>query len=972
MTRKGLAEVANDSNDRGRDGHVLPLLTEDERETILVRWNATERELPPDGHIVRLFEQQVERTPHSVAASAAGQRISYRDLNRRTNRIARLLTLGGVGPESIVGLFCERGIDSIAAILGIFKAGGAYLPLDPAHPAARMREIIERSGLRIVLASPTLAPLLAEAGKGLGLCVIELDSLTAAEESDENVPCGGSPKNLAYVIFTSGSTGAPKGAMIEHRGMLNHLIHKIDDLEIAGTDAIAQTASLCFDISVWQLLAGLLVGARVDVFDDDAVRDPARLLDSLKTQGISIVEVVPSMLRAMLEAAAISDSSDLSKLRWMIATGEALPPALVRDWFRLYPDIPMLNAYGPTECSDDVTHYAIRVPPAADEVQIPIGRPIANTRLYIVDPAGSPVPVGIAGELQVGGEGVGRGYLNDPVRTAQAFVPDPFRPGRGARLYKTGDLARYRPDGNIEFLGRIDHQVKIRGFRIELGELEAVLARHPAVQACVAVALPDANGEKRLVAYVAADGEALKPAELRTFLKSSLPDYMLPSAFVFLNELPLTPNGKVDRKALPAPDLSADGFGGKRVAPRNARQRRLAKIWAKVLGLRSVGIRDDFFELGGNSLSAARIAIQVERVLGKKMSPARLIEAPTVERLALILDENEKPSRLTSLVPLETRGTSPPLFCMHAGAGTILFYQELARELGPDQPVYALQAQGLYGTLPPESTVEEMASHYIREVRTVQPEGPYALAGFCFGAILAFEMAQQLRAQGEEIRLLASFDGPAPHYDSSADPSESVPRSLSARLTRFWRQFSALTPRNKASFIREKLENQWVDRTMNTQYRIGERFRSKGRPVPATIRRVYFLVNHWEAERRYQPKAYPGPMTVFRSEGVFADPKLGWENLVAGGLEIYPVSGEVRGHRDLMTSKFIRELMPRLKSLLRSPRVVRPECLILATGTLCTAESFRFRGCQLVDIDQATNFLPSRGHRGTGALTWSH
>ena len=896
---------------------ALPLLTEAERETLLTSWNATERPLPREPHIVRLFEEQVERTPDSIAAVFGSQRISYRELNRRANRIARLLTREGVGTDAVVGLFVERGIDPLAAILAVFKSGGAYLPLDQAHPVARIREIIERSGVRIALASHALTPLLSEAGESAGLRVIPLDSRTAAEEIGDNVPRTGSPADLAYVIFTSGSTGLPKGAMLEHRGMLNHLIAKIDDLELAGADAIAQTASQCFDISVWQSLAGLLVGARVVVFKDEIAHDPRRLLDCLREEEISVVEVVPSMLRAMLETVANSRPLNLPALRWMIATGEALPPALVREWFHSYPHIPMLNAYGPTECSDDVTHYVIRIPPSDEETQIPIGRPIANTQLYVVDPAGSPVPVGIAGELRVGGAGVGRGYLNDPARTAKAFVPDPFRPGRGARLYKTGDLARYRPDGNIEFLGRIDHQVKIRGFRIELGELEAVLSRHPAVRACVAVALPDANGEKRLVAYVAANGKALKPVELRTFLKSSLPDYMLPSAFVALEALPLTPNGKVDRKALPVPDLSADVFGGERVAPENARQRRLSKIWANVLGVRLVGIRDDFFELGGNSLSAARMAIQVEKFLGKKMSPARLIEAPTIERLALVLDEDQKPSALTSLVPLQVGGSLPPLFCMHAGAGTILFYQELARELGPDQPLYALQAQGLYGTHPPHSTVEEMAAHYIREMRTIQPQGPYALGGFCFGAILAFEMAQQLRAQGQGVGLLASFDGPAPHYDSLVRPSQSEAMRLKSRLSRFRRRFASLPLRKKASFLFRKLGDQWIERTMNTQYQIGEWFRSRGLPVPAKIRRIYFLANHWEAESKYRPKVYPGPMTVFRSGGVVDDPKLGWDSLISRGLEIYAVSEQIRSHRDLMTGKFVRALSPRLKSLLR-------------------------------------------------------
>ena len=883
---------------------ALPLLTDDERETILTKWNATDRELAADAHIVPLFEKQVERTPDSVAAVFGAQRVSYQDLNRRANQIARLLTREGVGPDSVVGLLAERGIDPLVAILGVFKVGGAYLPLDPAHPVARTREIIERSGVLIALASPALTPHLAEAGEGSQLRVIPLDSSTAAEEDGENVPRTGSPGDLAYIIFTSGSTGSPKGAMIEHRGMLNHLIAKIEDLEITGTDRIAQTASQCFDISVWQLLAGLLVGARIVIFEDEIAHDPMRLLDGLQKDEISIVEVVPSMLRAMLETVANSSPLSLPALRWMIATGEALPPSLAREWYQRYPTVPMLNAYGPTECSDDVTHFVIRIPPSDGETQIPIGRPIANTRLYIVDPAGSPVPVGIAGELQVGGEGVGRGYLNDPVRTAQAFVPDPFRPGRGARLYKTGDLARYRPDGNIEFLGRIDHQVKIRGFRIELGELETVLARHPAVKACVVVALPAASGEKRLVAYFVARDRTATQAALRQFLKGSLPDYMLPSAFVELDALPLTPNGKVDRKALPSPGTDRPELDKPFVAPRDSLELELATIWERVFPLDSVGVQDDFFELGGHSLIAGRMFAEIEKSCGRSVPPTTLLQAPTIEKLALLLRGEREASRWSSLVPIQTGGGRPPLFCMHAGAGTILFYQDLAHALGSDQPVFGLQARGLYGGQPPHADIEEMADHYVSEIRTVQPTGPYFLTGFCFGGLMAFAVASRLRRDGGEVALLSSFEGGSPRFDYAYE--DEPERSTGEWLTHHGSALRELGARERLFYLVRKGRGRlhlWTRLLRRRLYApLSHLLRRMGRPLPEFLRQTYFRLMTDRAAKRYSPGPYPGRMVLFQTEGFFQDKHLGWDGYLEDGIEVHeiPVSNTGRYHADFI------------------------------------------------------------------------
>jgi amino acid adenylation domain-containing protein len=449
------------------------------------------------------------------------------------------------------------------------------------------------------------------------------------------------------VIYTSGSTGLPKGALVEHKGMLNHLYAKIVDLQLTAADRVAQTASQCFDISVWQALAALLVGGQVHLFEDDIAHNPARLLAEVERHRITVLESVPSLLRVMVESAAEAGAAarpSLAALRWMIPTGEALPPELCRAWFQVYPNVPLLNAYGPTECSDDVTHAPIFGPPAGDVVRMPIGRPVANMRLYVLDAARRPVPIGVVGELYVGGIGVGRGYLNDPARTNEAFSADPFDPRPDARLYKTGDLGRWRADGMLEYVGRVDHQVKLRGFRIELGEIEAVLRQHAGVADVAVLAREDVPGRQELVAYVAppAGGMAPAPRELREFVGARLPAYMVPSAVVALERLPLTPNGKVDRRALPAPQRAVgapvaagrdEGF----VAPRTPTEARLAGIWATLLGVERVGIHDNFFELGGSSIISMQIVAQAADA-GLRLTTRDLYQCPTIAELAAQLE----------------------------------------------------------------------------------------------------------------------------------------------------------------------------------------------------------------------------------------------------------------------------------------------------------------------------------------------
>ncbi len=445
-------------------------------------------------------------------------------------------------------------------------------------------------------------------------------------------------EDAAYVIFTSGSTGTPKGAVVEQRGMLNHLHAKIADLDLTAGDTVAQTASQCFDISVWQFLAPLLVGGCVQVYRDEVAHDPPRLLAAIAQDRVTILETVPSLLRAMLETQPANSNGlpDLPALRWLIPTGEALTPELCRLWLQFYPTIPLMNAYGPTECSDDVTHHPIAAPPPAHAIRVPIGRPIANLRIHVLDARLEPAPIGVAGELYVGGAGVGRGYLNDAGRTAESFVPDPFGDTPGGRMYRTGDLGRYLPDGTIEFLGRVDQQVKIRGFRIEAGEIEMVLRRHPGVTHALVLAREDTPGDPRLVAYLVADPQP-DTAELAGFLKQRLPAYMVPAAFVLLEALPLTPNGKVDRRALPAPAYSRAGRADVPRTPRDEVERRLVAIWQRVLDVQPIGVDDDFFELGGHSILAVRLMAQIEQAFGRRLPLATLFERTTIEQLAQLL-----------------------------------------------------------------------------------------------------------------------------------------------------------------------------------------------------------------------------------------------------------------------------------------------------------------------------------------------
>ena len=609
-----------------------------ESKQILVDWNETQSNFGPHITLSERFAKQAERTPDAIAVSARQVRLSYRELAHRGSSLADRLTTCGVGPNVVVILLAERGPDLLAAMIAVHRAGGAFLSLDPAIPPARLAQIIQHSRTPLVLigegCAATLQKALAGMPRGRRPQILRLLNAIRRAPPARIAAVRPAPSSLAYVIYTSGSTGIPKGAMIEQRGLLNHLLSKISDLGLSPSDVLAQTAPQSFDISVWQFLAALMVGGRVHICADEEVRDPALLAQVIGREGVTVLQIVPALLRAILER--MPDDlivCGLRGLRFLICIGEALAPDLCRNWLRHFPGVPLINAYGPAECSDTVAMH--RLTAQATLHTVPIGRPIANTRLYVLDAHLQPAPIGVIGELCVGGVCVGRGYLNDPEQTRRSFVRDPFSQRRRARLYRTGDLARWRADGILEFVGRLDHQVKIRGCRIELEEIEHVLAQHPEVQAAVALARDNVDGEGEVIAHIVAASRGEPEAnEIREFLKSRLPEYMIPKWFAFLDRMPQTAHGKVDRVKLASMRRAVKIAASEFVAPRDSLEDALARIWADLLTLEQVGVFDNFFELGGHSLVAGRVLVRIADRFGVSLPLGAIFEAPTVAALA--------------------------------------------------------------------------------------------------------------------------------------------------------------------------------------------------------------------------------------------------------------------------------------------------------------------------------------------------
>jgi amino acid adenylation domain-containing protein len=708
---------------------TLELLSPAERQLLLQTWNATQQVYPAHWCVHQLFEARVERTPEAPALIYEDQTFSYAELNAQANRLAHQLIEWGVKPDARVAICVERSPAMVAGLLAILKAGGAYVPLDPSYPGERLSYILADAAPSIVLADAAGRTALGEAA--LASCTV-LDPTTLPALPDTNPSVSGlTARHLAYVIYTSGSTGTPKGVQNEHQALVNRLVWMQQAYGLTTADRVLQKTPVSFDVSVWEFFWTLLNGATLVVAAPDVHKDPAALIELITRQRITTVHFVPSMLSVFLYNEGVQHCTSVKRL---ICSGEALPGASVRLCQTLLPSAQLYNLYGPTEAAIDVTAWSCPANYTGDTV--PIGRPIANTRIYLLDAHGQPVPLGAVGELYIGGAGVARGYLHRPELTAKRFVRDPFSEDADARLYKTGDVARYLPDGNLEFVGRNDEQVKIRGFRIEPGEIEACLTAHPQVRDAVVLATGEGSA-KRLVAYVQAEADEQLASTLRAQVAATLPEYMVPSAFVRLDAFPLTLNGKLDRL-----------------------ETTLAAIWAEILGVKQVGRHDSFFALGGHSLLAMRLVSRVRTALGVDLAIRTLFEAPTLAGLArhLVKPDGMQENSFSVLLPLKPTGSRPALFCIHPGLGLSWSYMGLSNYLHPDQPLYGLQARGFDGTSPLASTLDEMVSDYLEQMRRVQPKGPYCLLGWSLGGNVAHSMAVRLEHQGEKVALLALLD----------------------------------------------------------------------------------------------------------------------------------------------------------------------------------------------------------------------
>jgi len=826
----------------------LPLLTPAERHQTTVEWSAggvggggalpafPASSAPGRQCLHRWFEAAVERAPQAVAVSYESASLTYGELNRRANRLARHLRRLGVGPEVPVALCLERSLELVVGILGILKAGGAYVPLDPSYPRDRLRSVAadalagaespvlvthRRLAERFEREAPDDGPespgQAGAPGRPLRIVALDADRQRIDRESGANLPDGIAPQGLAYVIYTSGSTGRPKGVQVTHDNVTRLFTATRRWFGFGAGDVWTMFHSAAFDFSVWELWGALLHGGRLVVVPYWVSRSPELFHRLLAGEGVTVLNQTPSAFRQLIEADAHAETSPRHDrihgtagggggsgtgggsggdgsgpalaLRLVIFGGEPVDLASLEAWAERHGTARprLVNMYGITETTVHVTYRPLARTDLAAPHRSPIGAGIDDLRLYQLDAWSSPAALGAAGELHVGGAGVARGYLGRPELTAARFVPDPFAAScgvPGGRLYRTGDLARFLPDGDLEFLGRVDHQVKIRGFRIEPGEIETALAGHPAVRQAAVVPGESATGECQLTAWVAALAE-LAATELRAFLAARLPDYMVPAAIVVRDTLPTTPNGKLDRKQLArwaaeATEATVERAGRPPAPPTpliDAVEAELAAIWAQVLGRRDVRREDSFFDLGGHSLAAVRLMARIRERFGRELPLAALYRAATIERLAVLLRAGSGPAARSALVELTpaaggagSRGARP-LFCVHPAGGNVLCYAELARALGPDQPLYGLQLPdpAAPGSVP---TVETLAARYLEELPAVAPAGPYALSGWSLGGAIAYEMARQLRAAGETVELLALIDpAPLPRPPAAGDPA---------------------------------------------------------------------------------------------------------------------------------------------------------------------------------------------------------
>ncbi|HVY05093.1 MAG TPA: amino acid adenylation domain-containing protein [Burkholderiales bacterium] len=878
----------------------LPLLTQAEYRQLAVEWNDTTADYPANTLLHEMFERQCELTPDAVEVICGERLLTNRELEARSNQLARFLQGRGVGPDVLVAICLDRSLEMVIGILAILKAGGAYVPLDPALPDERVDHILAETKAPVVLTQVAFRGRFP-ADDGRAIC-LDSDWPLISREDARRPSSGAVAQNLAYVIYTSGSTGRPKGVMVSHAAICNHMHWMKRAHGLHADDVELQKAPFGFDASVWEFFAPLMSDAHLVMARPEEGLDPACLAEAIGAHRISTLQVVPSQLRMLLDEPEFRKFG--TSLRRVYCGGEQLTRDLCEAFRANLPQATLYNMYGPTEGAIDSTCWTC---PQGDIPDIvPIGKPIDNVRVYVVDPQMQLLPIGIPGELLVGGAGLARGYLNDPALTARRFLPDPFRPG--GRVYRTGDRVRYLPDGNLEFLGRLDHQVKIRGFRIEPGEIEAIIAAHPDVKEAVVVAHAFAPDDVRLLAYAVSDNPPADLAEqLRSTVCTKMPDHMVPAHFTVLAAMPLTATGKVDRKALPGPHRSMLAES-RYVAPRTPMEEALASTWRDVLQLERIGIHDDFFDLGGHSLLLARLVSRINLVYRVKLGVPDLIQNPTIEHLAKEI-ERQRPerSRLSSVVPMHEGAGETPVYFIYAGPSEF----RIARQMGGDHPVFGIEArwpiswrkalsEGRVAEFP---DMREMVAPYVAALHAHAGSTPCALAGLSYAGLIAFEAARQLKELGGNVEVVFLID------------AQARPPSPYRLAWQTWRQDWKPSAAGVLSLLDirgavDRVKKSW-DSTLWICGKVKGRLLAYFKPAEPDLETLTGVLDEcgmplpWglmdrlysEIDKTYRPLPLDCKGVLLRTaeiegrEIVAADDALGWENVFAQGLEIVPLAG---------------------------------------------------------------------------------
>ncbi|MDZ8085081.1 MAG: amino acid adenylation domain-containing protein [Nostoc sp. DedQUE12b] len=883
----------------------LSLLNASEQEQLLFKFNQTRANYPQDTSLHKLFEQQVELTPDSLALISESEELTYRQLNHRVNQLVHYLQKQGVKKDTLVALCLERSIDMVVGIIAILKTGGAYIPLDPSYPVERLNFMLSDSQASLLISNQEILEKLSLSSGKIVCLDIHKDEI--AQESLEN-PIHISPfDNLAYIIYTSGSTGIPKGVLGTHRGTVNGLHWLWKTYPFSEGEVCCQKTAISFVDSVWEIFAPLLQGIPTVIISNTTILDPQLFIETLAHHKVTRIILVPSFLRLLLDNYS-QLAKKLSQLKLWISSGEALSVKLVKTFQELIPFAKLINLYGSSEVSANATYYDTSLLQQANSV--PIGRPIDNTQVYVLNRDLQPTPIGVAGELYIGGDGLAKGYLHRSELAEERFINNPFIPG--SKLYKTGDLVRYIKNGNLEYLGRDDEQVKIRGFRVELGEVAAVIAQHPDVQQSVVIARNDAQQNQRLIAYLVTDKLEIT-TQLLPELQQKLPNYMLPSTFVVVDTLALTPNGKVDKLALQNNEITQYNSHKSFVHPRNFTELALVKLWENLLNTSPIGVIDNFFDLGGHSFLAVRLMAQIQDKFGHNLPLSTLFENPTIEKLATILSQPFRQASNSHLVAINSSGNKIPFFCIHGAGGNISPYFNLSKRLGEDYPLYALE-DTLEKEKPEVISVEETATRYLQEIRKIQPNGPYLLGGHCYGGVLAFEIAQQLQKQGQTVGLLVVID--AILSETRIETTDDDDAKFLLRIA------ESIKTDNDIDFSVpfEELRDLPLTEQLNLINQKGN-FIFSDAEIEDFLRYYKLFKAHVQAMRNYMPQLYPQSITLFRAnkeiihdfdnpEWYTNDPLLGWGKCSSQPIQVIEVPGD---HFSIFVEPHIQELAKYLK-----------------------------------------------------------